>query len=213
MRVLSVLAAANGSVQSPYTSEFLMIRTTGTAVPTKLEVTVNGYDNTVNLDTNGIIILGSQLQESSFTWANGSVLMIADGLLKTRGCNISLTMGAGTGQGEIYMFSDSQGQYPVSSSINTINANTSQVFDSCLLVGAIDSGNTDILNANYLDGTSVQATPFEYGCINRQLTNTDGAVYPVGVYVIPNYDQVLTQVSIQPSATRNVYVQKICLTK
>ena len=191
----TIAGSATGTIQLTYLPQFIKF-TTGTT-PTSLRINVLGRGTVVDLDAAGLTQLnGLEMQGNQ---ANEYVLALADGIVKDKNVEITLT-NADVAALTIYGWSKNAGMNFFSYQRQTILANSGVKFNKFAALAVASPGATDSWRITYqsgiVDDVSLEEIAADVGYFQNN----------VGVYVVNNFDQIIKDVTIIPAADRTAYL-------
>jgi len=215
MKILTITAGNSGSITLPYCPQFLLIKGTGAAsVQAKLKVNVAGFGLTTDLNNDGLNGLGQAgfvtplLTNST---GRGSLIELADGVLKSKTTDVSLT-NDGAESINVFALSINEGQCPIKSTMLNVLANSEQKFDKFYRLMVNNPDSDDEIAVTCVDGTNNRLSTDELFALQALTTSicspTDGS--NIGYIEIDNKEQILKEVSyIAKDSTRTFVVQTI----
>lgn len=214
MKVLSVLGGATGSVDLSYTPQFLLfVPTGGTNMPTVINGTILGEGNTINLNSAGAIRVASNNAQFAGLINLGYCIPVADGVLKNKKFNLTVTQGA-VNAVDVYAMSFVNGNVPVITQDQTVIALTQQKFTDFLRVMVTGGTANDEINLMASDGSYNNLSGVELSVLSTMSANYPNTLVSgdVGVnYMVDNTHQSYKSFDIKPDTNRIVVVQKFKL--
>lgn len=213
MLVLTVPQNTTSTVQLSYTPQFLLL--VGNAVAsTAANVTVLGVGNTVNLTSNNAIRVSSNAEQFVGLVNIGYAIPLADGVLRDKKCNITISTAAASGSVLVYAMSFKDGSIPVFTQEQTVIALTQQKYSDFLRLFVIGGTSSDVLNIMHRDGSYNNVTGQEMSFLSGMYSNYPNTVASgdMGVnYMVNNINNEWKSFDIQPSTNRTVVLQKLAL--
>ena len=197
MKLFSLAAGANNTIQLNYCPETLLI--VSTVAPTKVQVRALGEGVVLDLDATGAGLMRNIRDNKEV--AKNYKFRLADGLLV--GKNIEIEVTAGAAATVVYCYSTGEkGENYVVTERNTVLANTSQQFKKffTLALSAFAAG--DMLTVEFADGTTQLLNDADEIKALCSETHSD-------ILLLDNLEQDIRSVTHVPTANTTVYIQRL----
>ena len=165
--------------------------------PSALKVTVYGDGVICDLDADGLSALNAVRKNTA---PSGQIsIVLADGLVKGKNVEVTITESAGTEDIAVYGEASGQGQAYVQSIRQAIFANSGNDFERFAFLAIPNATESDTINITSVDGLVHQVTSTE---LQDMLAETQAN----STIAVDNFDAMLDKVSIIPAADRTAYV-------
>lgn len=211
----NVPASSAANFPLDYVPEFIGIKFGATGAMDKLIVTILGKDAAINI-TGAMYKLFAQSYNYAALDATVDVMLLPLGLGLINGarCTIDITTGAGAGGVDLYTFSSKAqkdvrpgNRVVISSLLDTVKANSGYQLRRFLKAAVLSPGASDTYNmmgSEIAGRTSQQMTQEEFVAMaNMKYDNSNNDL------VIDNTDQLISTITLNPSAERTIGIQKL----
>jgi len=212
MKILTINAGTTGSITLPYCPQFLLIKcnanTDGTNALLKCNVAGFGLTTDLNIDgVNGVGQAGYVTPLNNNANGRGALIEMADGVLKGRTTDVSVTNNNGTDSISVYALSINEGSCPIKTTMLNVLANSEQRFDKFYRVLVTNPDTDDEIALTCVDGTNNRVTTAEMIAIQSLSTNMAVASGSEAGYIeIDNKQQIFKEVSYIPKDSTRVFV-------
>jgi hypothetical protein len=203
-RILTVAPATKGSTTISFVPQLLIFKLNGTII-NRIRVTSQGLDTLADLSGDAVKFIGQSMRMSPIATDVGYIVPIANGYIP-RNLDISLDVGAGPADVEVFGFSYGKGTATIVSTEQTILANTLGKFSKFSKV-YFDYDDNDRMTITTNEGSNDEITAEEISAYNATIFNqTAGATE---FCVIDNSMQLYKEFQITPATNKTMVVSRI----
>lgn len=214
MKVLTIAGGATGTIDLSYTPQFiLLVPSGGTNMPTSINGTILGIGNTINLNSAAAIRVAANNSSYAGLINLGYAIPVADGVLKDKKFNLTITQGA-VNDVDVYAMSFVNGKVAVTTQDQTVIALTQQKFTDFLRVMVVGGTTADEINLMASDNSYNNLTGVELSSLAAMSANYPNTLASgdIGVnYMVDNTYQSFKSFDIKPSTNRIIVVQKFAI--
>lgn len=215
MQVLSVPASSNGSIIIPFVPQWLGILPGAAGTITAVQAQTLGVGTSIDLDSQGVNILGRPRVSGTFVGNNRMWLIpCADGIIKDKTMNLSLTTGAG-GTVTCFALGRRQGRIPYINNRTTTTIGTYYSVKGFFQCGS-DVASTDqitVVGRPLFEGEKAlthQITFSELRAMANLFSNSSTAT-DWDIALLDNWSQDWDEIGFQTVAARTVYYTKAAI--